>query len=370
MENSVDSKENEAQNATTSVVEMSETPSGELDESVFDSDSSTEQLSEQDESEFYKAKTVEFSPDSSNTPFLCFLSPGTFLSIQGKVLWGQVLNLVLTFLIIEGPLLCVLTGLFPVPFYIIPVLIILSCWIFGIYRGFKTPLPATAQARPWPQAGLAFLGFWLPFTLCFYLSTGVIYQRTWLGGDMMQPGMQRGDVILVNRLAYVREEPTYGDLVLIEENVQEGDSKHRRTLFGRVIALPGDTVQLSGFRPSVNGKSLQQYHAKADKEVFETPVVTYELPYNVQIPGGDMREPDRWYPVLATNQLLFTQTNEVRLEPDYYYVLEDNRDSKRERMRTVYGYIVNRNEIHGRPQYIIYNNQIEKPLSRYGIAVR
>lgn len=340
-------------------------PSGELNEAFF-----TESCSGTNGDAFYQAETAEFVPDSVGVPFLSFLSPGTFLSVKGKMCAGLALNLALALSLIAGPLFCVATGLFPIPIYGVILLLIIASWAFGIVHGFMNPPAPTIKVVTWAHAGLAFLSFWLPFTLCFYLSTSAIYQRTWLGGDMMQPEMLRGDVVLVNRLAFLRQKPNYGDLVLIEENVNENEKLHRRTLFGRVIARPGDTVQLFGYRPIVNGKTLAQYHAKADEDVFDSAVMTYELPSNIEMPESPSTEPSGWYPVLATNQPLFTHTNMVKLEPGFYYVLEDNRDTKRERNRSVYGYIVEESEIHGRPQYVIYNDLIEDPLSRYGIALR
>ena len=73
---------------------------------------------------------------------------------------------------------------------------------------------------------------------------------------------------------------------------------------------------------------------------------------------------------MMPQELLFSHTNSVRLEQDYYYVLEDNRTSGLGHVRTSYGFIVHRSEIQGRPKYIIYNTDQPDHFARYGLAVR
>ncbi len=321
---------------------------------------------------FYEAPTVEMQPKEASlvSYLLGFLSPGTFLSVQVRTIHGVNLNFGLSVLFLAIPVICVLTGLFPVPLLCVPVILLLSIWGYGIWRTIRRPVQELRPLEFWAQAGLAFLSFWLPFSLSFFLSSNYVLQRTWMGNDTMSPGMHRGDIVLVDRLAYHMAEPEYGDLVMVEEEVRTKNSHTIRAFFGRVIAMPGDSVQLNGVRPNVNGKNLTQYYQRSDNDVFDRPVVNYELPYSRKEHEDPGTEPANWYPVLATNQLLFSQTNQVTLDAEYYYILEDNRDSGNERVRSSYGSIVHRSEIIGRPRYVIYNTESEQSLSRYGIALR
>ncbi|MBQ9394495.1 MAG: signal peptidase I [Proteobacteria bacterium] len=321
---------------------------------------------------FHSAPTVEMLPENNAvaTCILGFLSPGTHLSVRGKISLCLCVNLSLAMLFITGPLLCHWTGLFPVPILIMSVVLVLMCWMYSVVQVFRHPPVMSGRFEPWAHAGLAFLSYWLPLAVCFFMSSNFVTQRTWLGNDTMNPSMMSGDYILVDKLAYRRTAPEYGDPVLVEESWQENNTLKRRAFFARIIAKPGDSVQLSGYVPHVNGKPLSQFHKTSDNSVYERPIVTFELPHHVTTPENIETEPEKWYPVITTNQLLFTQTNTVKLDPDYYFVLEDNRDPKRERVHESYGSIVKRNEIHGRPVYIIYNNKIENGFSRYGLAVR
>lgn len=324
------------------------------------------------ENSFYSAPTVEMTPENNAvaTCILGFLSPGTYLSVKGKISLCLCVNLSLAMLFVTGPLLCHWTGLFPVPILVVSVLLALMCWLYSIVQVFRHPPVMSGRLDPWAHAGLAFLSYWLPLTVCFFMSSNFVTQRTWLGNDTMNPGMISGDYILVDKLAYRWHEPEYGDPVFVEESWKENETLKRRAFFARIIAKPGDSVQLSGYVPHVNGKPLVQFHRISDNSVYERPIITFELPHHVSTPDNIETEPEHWYPVVTTNQLLFTQTNTVKLDSDYFFVLEDNRDPKRERVHESYGSIVQRNEIHGRPVYVIYNNKIENGFSRYGIAVR
>ena len=319
---------------------------------------------------FHEAPTGEFErPTSYSSAFLGVLSPGTFLCVGRHVTAGVVLNLTLASLFLVMPLVCVTTGIFPVPVFLASLLLCVASWIFSIYRVFTAPPVFVSPFQAWGQMGIALLTFWLPLILCFTLSASCIMQRTWMGNDTMQPGMHRGDIVLVDRHAFWRKTPSYGDLVFIESIVPDSDPVRYRAFFGRVIACPGDSVQLDGIHPIVNDERLGHYLAKPDLDVYDRPVVTYELPHRVAT-DNPTAEPSAWYPVLSSNRLLFSQTNRVTLDPEFYYILEDNRDSGHERVRASYGSIVHASEIHGRPLYVIYNNAEEKPLERYGIHLQ
>ncbi|GEM_PF-3294518 len=325
-----------------------------------------------DESFFYEAPTVEFEQDQTTISayILGFAAPGAFLCVHHRMPLGIGLNLLLASLFLTMPLLSLFTGIFPVPIILSVCVLLIACWFYGIVYVVRHPPKLHRIFDSWAHAGIAFLSFWLPLFICFYLSVNCIWQRTWMGNDTMMPGMQKGDIVLVDKMAYHRQDPTYGDLVLIEERIEDNGVFRRRAFFGRIIALPGDEVQLYGFHPSVNGKTLQQFYARRDEDIIDRSIVMYELPHGIETSGDPILEPEKWYPVLAPNQLLFSQTNVVTLENNYYYILEDNRDSNRDRTRTSYGSIVHRSEICGRPQYILSNTLSDHRFSRYGIVLR
>ncbi|MBR4984398.1 MAG: signal peptidase I [Proteobacteria bacterium] len=315
-----------------------------------------------------------FNADNATGINVClfgFLSPGTQFCIRGEILKGVLLNLGLSAGCVVVPLASVACGLFPVPLAAALVIGYATAWIYGIVRVFlQTPEPMRPlQARG--QTGFAFLTFWMPCLFCFLLSTNFILQRTWMGNDSMEPGIQKGDIILVDRHAYWSDDPAYGDVILVEELTRSESGIRKRAFFGRIIAKPGDAVQLHGYHPSVNGKDLEHYVSREDAEdVTEPSKLVYELPFGTEPPADESQVPADWYPVLSPSQLLFSETNTVTLDDGYYFILEDNRISERNRTRSSYGSIVHRSEIRGRPQYIICNTEAAHMFDRYGLAIR
>lgn len=310
-------------------------------------------------------------PDlASPLRYLGFISPGTWLTLNGKPHYGASINLALSLLFIAGPVFCSWKGLFPVPILVSSLALVLMCWGYSVWYVFNHPQKYLSQFETYAQTGLAFLTFWIPFVLCFLLNSGTVLQRTWMGNETMMPEILKGDIVLVDRLAFRKNEPTYGDLVLVEDVYTSHGKKKTRAFFGRIIACPGDQVQLYGVHPSVNNKSLKHYIRREDNDVFKKSVTVYELPYGTDSSQLPVETPKRWYPVITPNQLLSSPTNQITLEPQLYYVLEDNRDYARTHVKTSYGSIIHRKEIQGRPRYVIYNTEIEKPFNRYGLALQ
>ena len=318
--------------------------------------------------DFYTSPTVEYEPPSAVSYLLGFFSPGSFLTLGKNPHYGIIVNMGLSLLSLALCLLCLIADLFPVPLFGFVMIITIAVWLYGIVSIIRRP-PHVTPMMPWAQAGIAFLTFWLPFVSCFFIETNFMLQRAWMSNDNMNPGIVQGDVILVDRLAFFHKMPTYGDLVLVEE-MQADEKKRRRAFFARIIACGGDEIQLHGVHPVVNGTQLTHY-IRRDANPYENYEQTvFELPYRTEELNTSMEEPAGWYPVRMPQDLLFSQTNVVKLEKDYYYVLEDNRTSGVGHVRTSYGFIVHRSEIQGRPKYIIYNTEMDAHLSRYGLAIR
>lgn len=71
-----------------------------------------------------------------------------------------------------------------------------------------------------------------------------------VSGQSMQPLLNSGDVVLVNRLAYDVGKPDRMDVVVF----MRGD---RKANVKRVIGIPGDTVQIKDGMVYVNGQSVE-----------------------------------------------------------------------------------------------------------------
>jgi signal peptidase I len=99
-------------------------------------------------------------------------------------------------------------------------------------------------------------------------------------GPSMLPTYRTGGVNVVNRFAYLRQEPQRGDVVTIRISGSEfsareffDDLRHVRVefrrlfrpsvmLMKRVVGLPGETIEFSGGRLLVDGQPLDEPYLK------------------------------------------------------------------------------------------------------------
>jgi signal peptidase I len=126
----------------------------------------------------------------------------------------------------------------------------------------------------------------LPFAA---LMAGVLFFNNAIAGVMlvpsgsMEPTLQVGDYIAVNRLAYGFHlpfvstaelarwaTPKRGDVVIF--NAPPAASSSESTFVKRVIGEPGDVVEVHDHHVSINGKPLQ-YVVSADKSL-QTEIIT------------------------------------------------------------------------------------------------
>lgn len=121
-----------------------------------------------------------------------------------------------------------------------------------------------------------------------------VFLLTRVTGDSMMPTFQNGQVKLVNRLAYRKNPPQRLDIVVASFAGQEV------FLIKRVIALPGETVQIIDGRVHVNGVKLVE-------------------PYTAGIVTHKIRD-DR-------GRLFQLRTSRpIELEADEYFLVGDNRE--------------------------------------------
>lgn len=94
-----------------------------------------------------------------------------------------------------------------------------------------------------------------------------------VNGESMHPTLQDGDVLLCSSLGYT---PDYGDIVVTEMDVGEGD------LIKRVIALAGDTVDVNYQTGTVivNGKPIDEPY------VLEPTYLAGDIQFPAEVPAG------------------------------------------------------------------------------------
>jgi signal peptidase I len=97
-------------------------------------------------------------------------------------------------------------------------------------------------------------------------------QAFWIPSESMEPTLQKGDRVLVNKLSYDLHDVHRGDVVVFERPPNEpSGTEDIKDLIKRVIGLPGDRIETMDGVVHVNGKALREpYLPKGTRS--DTPV--------------------------------------------------------------------------------------------------
>lgn len=106
-----------------------------------------------------------------------------------------------------------------------------------------------------------------------YLGINAVSARVRVDGFSMNPTLQDGEYVLVNKLAYKTGVPARGDIVVFRFPMDP-----KQDLIKRVIGMPGDTVTVQEGAVKVNGVMLDEPYIAA------APVYNGEW----QIPEGEL----------------------------------------------------------------------------------
>ncbi len=139
----------------------------------------------------------------------------------------------------------------------------------------------------------------LALVICFAINVTIASYV--INGPCMEPNLYDGQRILVNKVAYLLHPPQRGDVIVFHSTVNPGEDWIKR-----VIAIPGDTVEIKDGLVYINGIPIEE------------PYVTQ--PWNDTYPPTEIGE------------------NE-------YFVLGDNRNSS---IDSRYGWMVPRENIIGK----------------------
>lgn len=154
---------------------------------------------------------------------------------------------------------------------------------------------------------------------CTYLVVHFVAQRTTVEGHSMNPALENGEQVLVDKLSYRLHEPQRFDVVAFPYRYEQN------TIFvKRIIGLPGETVQ-------IDRQGIIYINGEALSENYGNETITH--------PG-----------VASTPRTL---------DEDEYFVLGDNRNHSHDSREADVG-LLRRDEIVGRVSVIL------APISRAG----
>jgi signal peptidase I len=113
----------------------------------------------------------------------------------------------------------------------------------------------------------------LVLSVILFAAINAVSARIRVDGASMEPTLQSGEFVIVNKLAYVLGEPKIGD-VIVFHFPRDPEQEYIK----RVIGLPGDHVEIKEGKVFVNGEPLEEEYIAA------SPVYTY----NVDVPSDQL----------------------------------------------------------------------------------
>jgi signal peptidase I len=124
-------------------------------------------------------------------------------------------------------------------------------------RGFETGRPPEKRDRAPLKGGGGLLEFLVILLVAFALVFGVvrpfILEAFYIPSVSMNPTLEIGDRVFVNKFVYRTSEPERGDIVVFRST--EGGNED---LIKRVVGLPGDTVEVRDGALFVNGEPREE----------------------------------------------------------------------------------------------------------------
>jgi signal peptidase I len=167
----------------------------------------------------------------------------------------------------------------------------------------------------------------IAFLLCFGFFRLAIADWNPVPSGSMRPTLLEGDVVLVNRLAYDFKLPLSDTALLHLGEPQRGDvitfssPKDGMRLIKRLVALPGETVELRNEVLFVNGKAS----AYADAQQLEEPIGQGQLTTAIR---ATERLPEREHAVQFLPKVPARRDFGPLTVPEgNYFFLGDNRDN-------------------------------------------
>ena len=165
-------------------------------------------------------------------------------------------------------------------------------------------LTETKKKNEWLEWGKAIL---IAILIAIFLRS-FIFATSIVEGESMDPTLEDGERVIFNKAIYIIGKPDRGDIVIIQRPL--------KNYVKRVIGLPGETIEISGYDLYINGKKYDQTFLSEQAEM----------------------ETGNFGP--------------IQIPDDSYFVMGDNRAISKD-SRNGLG-LINEDEIIGRSEFIIF----------------
>lgn len=115
------------------------------------------------------------------------------------------------------------------------------------------------------------------------ITYGILYfvQISRIVGDSMEPTYHNGNIVLVDKVFYKQQEPSYNDIVVVY--YEAGNEQ----IIKRIIGLPGDHLEMKDNQLYRNGELLEEDYIKED--MINNEDFSYDVPEGKIFVMGDNR---------------------------------------------------------------------------------
>jgi signal peptidase I len=133
------------------------------------------------------------------------------------------------------------------------------------------------QPAPQTRSALREVVETLVLTLLIYLLVRTfLFENYRVVGASMQPTLENGEFLAVNKLGYRLHEPQRGDIIVFQDPNAPG-----RKLIKRIIGLPGETVEMTNGAVLIDGQALPEPYLDDPGAYTRAPSVVPEDEYFV-----------------------------------------------------------------------------------------
>jgi signal peptidase I len=126
--------------------------------------------------------------------------------------------------------------------------------------------PQAKPRRRWRRTILEWLGVIGGGIAIALLVEAFLIQAFWIPSESMEPTLNIGDRVLVNKLSYKLHDVNRGDLVVFERpaSASTGEDGEIKDLIKRVVAVNGDMIECRNNDIHVNGERIEERYLAED----------------------------------------------------------------------------------------------------------
>ncbi|MBR4591634.1 MAG: signal peptidase I [Elusimicrobiaceae bacterium] len=230
-------------------------------------------------------------------------------------------------------------GVFPVAKFTIGSVLIIGYMIYNFIKNLRLETkdqPALIKsALDWCNT-VYFAGFVASIVMFFFIQAFKIPSAS------MRDTLLEGDHLFVNKTSYGLRIPfsskrifakpvQKGDIIVFafpaenREQINCGESQYGRDFVKRVIALPGDTVEIVNAQVYVNGEESPRQPYEKYEEIERNYYDNTEVPEVILSNYQNFWEDHALEPIFG--MFLRDQFGPIVVPPDTYFVMGDNRDN-------------------------------------------